>query len=62
MGVTDGDRLLIVAEPDGSYRLTSVSEVIDKFRGILRDFAPGRDLTAELIAERREEARREGKE
>jgi hypothetical protein len=54
--------LLLVGEPDGSYRLTSIREVVERYRGFLSDPAAGRDLTAELIAERQQEARREAEE
>lgn len=54
-----GDRLLITAEEDGSLRVVSARELAHRFFGIYRDLAPGRSLVDELIAERREEARRE---
>ncbi len=34
--------------------------VVAELRGIFKDLAPGPNLVDELIAERREEARREG--
>jgi AbrB family looped-hinge helix DNA binding protein len=54
-----GDRLVITVEPDGDLRMRSAREVVRRFRGSLRELTAGRSLADELIAERRQEARRE---
>ena len=54
-----GDRLNITVDEEGGFRVVSARELARRFRGVLRDLAPGRSLVDELIAERREEARRE---
>lgn len=55
----EGDRLVLTVEPDGEVRLASARQIAERFRGFLKDEFPGRSLADELIAERREEARRE---
>lgn len=55
-----GDRLIITVDPEGGFRAISAREQARRLRGLYRDLAPGRSLAAELIAARREEARREG--
>jgi AbrB family looped-hinge helix DNA binding protein len=59
LGLEEGERLLLTVEGDGDLRLVSLREQVRRLRGFLKDVAPGRDLAAELIVERREEARRE---
>ena len=54
-----GDRLIVTVEPDGGFRVVSARELARRLWGLYRDLAPGRSLADELIAERREEARRE---
>jgi AbrB family looped-hinge helix DNA binding protein len=54
-----GDRLVIVVDDEGGFRVISAREVAQRVRGMYRDLTPGRSLADELIAERREEARRE---
>ena len=54
-----GDRLVITIDDEGGFRVVSAREVARRARGLYRDLAPGRSLADELIAERREEARRE---
>jgi AbrB family looped-hinge helix DNA binding protein len=54
-----GDRLIITVDDEGVFRVVSAREVARRVRGLYRDLAPGRSLADELIAERREEARRE---
>jgi AbrB family looped-hinge helix DNA binding protein len=54
-----GDRLIITVDDEGGFRAVSARELAHRFYGIFRDLAPGRSLADELIAERREEARRE---
>lgn len=53
------DRLIIVVDDEGGFRVVSVREQAERLCGMYRDVAPGRSLADELIAERREEARRE---
>ena len=54
-----GDRLVITVDDEGGFRVISAREVARRGWGLYRDLAPGRSLADELIAERREEARRE---
>lgn len=54
-----GDRLIVRVDEEGDLRLTSARALARRFNGIFRHLAPGRSLVDELIAERREEARRE---
>jgi AbrB family looped-hinge helix DNA binding protein len=54
-----GDRLVLIIDNEGGFRVVSAREVARRSLGIYRDLAPGRSLVDELIAERREEARRE---
>jgi AbrB family looped-hinge helix DNA binding protein len=54
-----GDRLIVTVDAEGGFRAVSARELARRLRGLYRDLAPGRSLVDELIAERREEARRE---
>ncbi len=54
-----GDRLIITVDAAGGLRVVSAREQARRLRGLYRDLAPGRSLADELVAERREEARRE---
>jgi AbrB family looped-hinge helix DNA binding protein len=54
-----GDRLIVIVDDEGGFRVVPAREQIRRLRGLYRDLAPGRSLVDELIAERREEARRE---
>jgi AbrB family looped-hinge helix DNA binding protein len=54
-----GDRLIVTVEPEGGFRVVTAREQARRLLGLYRDLAPGRSLAHELIAERREEARRE---
>jgi len=60
LGLRPGARMLVSAEPDGSVRLRPYRSVADRHRGILADLGAG-SMVDDLIAERREEAAREGK-
>jgi bifunctional DNA-binding transcriptional regulator/antitoxin component of YhaV-PrlF toxin-antitoxin module len=59
LALQTGDRLILTVDPQGGFRIVSAREQARKLRGIFRDLAPGRSLVDELIAEHREEARRE---
>ncbi len=59
LALEDGDRLVWTVGADGDVRLVTGRQVAARFRGFLKDEFPGRSLVDELIAERREEARRE---
>jgi AbrB family looped-hinge helix DNA binding protein len=59
LGLEEGDRLILTVEADGDLRLVSLRDQVRRLRGLLRDVAPDRDLASELIAERREEGKRE---
>ena len=54
-----GDRLLVTLDPDGGFHVVSAREQANRLLGSYRDLFPGRSLAEELIAERRDEARRE---
>ncbi len=56
----DGDRLVATVEGDGTIRLASLKQQLEKARGLYAHVAPGRRLSEELIRERRREARRNG--
>jgi AbrB family looped-hinge helix DNA binding protein len=56
----EGDRLVLTVDQDGDVRLSSARQIAERFHGFFSDQFPGRSLAEELIAERREEARREG--
>jgi AbrB family looped-hinge helix DNA binding protein len=62
MGVQDGDRMILTVDPDGTTRLASVREVVQRLAGSWAHLEP-RDVSwsDELIRERREEARREAR-
>lgn len=62
LGLHDGDRMILMVQPDGSLRLASLRAELKKLQGIYAHIAPGKSLVDELIRERREEARREGEE
>jgi AbrB family looped-hinge helix DNA binding protein len=51
--------LLVIEEQEDGFVVRTAADVAHGFRGYLREIESGRDLAAELIAERREEARRE---
>ncbi len=59
LGLREGDRLVMTVQPDGSVSMISLREAVRSLRGMYAHLAPGRSLVDELIAERREEARRE---
>ncbi|MBX6771347.1 MAG: AbrB/MazE/SpoVT family DNA-binding domain-containing protein [Chloroflexi bacterium] len=59
LGLRPGDRLIITVDAEGGFRVVSARAQAQQLRGLYRDLAPGRSLADELIAERREEARRE---
>jgi AbrB family looped-hinge helix DNA binding protein len=54
-----GDRLLLTVDGEGGFRAVSARELARRSLGMYRELAPGRSLADELIAKRREEARRE---
>lgn len=54
-----GDRLIITVDSEGGFRVVSAREQARRLCGLYRDLGAGRSLADELIAERREEARRE---
>ncbi|HEU0156935.1 MAG TPA: AbrB/MazE/SpoVT family DNA-binding domain-containing protein [Stellaceae bacterium] len=59
-GIKPGDELLVEAVGDGELRLRTPEQAIKAAQAIVARHVPkGRDLVAELIAERRAEARRE---
>lgn len=62
LGLKSGDRLILTVDSEGGFRVISTHEVIRRALGMFQHIAPGRSLVDELIAERREEARREEQE
>jgi AbrB family looped-hinge helix DNA binding protein len=56
LNIKEGDRLMLVAEADGSLRLLTFDAYIARLRGAFKHLAAGRMLSDELIAERRLEA------
>lgn len=58
LGLKAGDELRI-EETDGELRVLPLATRVRRLRGAYKHLAPGRSLADELIAERREEARRE---
>jgi AbrB family looped-hinge helix DNA binding protein len=62
LGLKEGDKLVLTVQPDGSVKLLSRREAVRRARGLFAHVAPGESLVDELIAERREEARRESEE
>jgi AbrB family looped-hinge helix DNA binding protein len=59
-GIAPGDELLIEVVGDGELRLRTKREALRRAQEIVARHVPkDRDLVAELIAERRKEARRE---
>lgn len=60
LGVDRGDLLALDLDEDGAtLQVRTAGNVARAARGLLRDLAPGIDLAAELIADRRKEAERE---
>jgi len=61
LNLQTGDRLIVTVDDEGGFRVVPARELARRLLGLYRDFAPGVSLADELIAERREEARREDK-
>jgi bifunctional DNA-binding transcriptional regulator/antitoxin component of YhaV-PrlF toxin-antitoxin module len=57
--LSPGDKLVLIVDESGEMRLASLQRQIQKGRGMFADLQPRRIASEELIAERREEARRE---
>ena len=58
-GLKPGDELIVEAVGEGQLRLLTREQALKKAQQIVARYGSGRDLVAELIAERREEAARE---
>ena len=58
-GLKPGDELLIETVGDGELRIRTKQEALRQAQQIVAGYSSGRDLVAELIAERRKEAARE---
>lgn len=58
-GIKPGDDLLIEPVGEGELRVRTRQAALKRAQEIVAKYSSGRDLVAELIAERREEARRE---
>ena len=62
LGLEEGDRLVVIRDPDGTRKLAPLRDQLRKVRGMYAHLAPGRSMVDELIADRREKARREDEE
>jgi AbrB family looped-hinge helix DNA binding protein len=58
-GLKPGDDLIVEAVGEGEVRLRTKAQALKEAQQIVARHSAGRDLVAELIAERREEAARE---
>ena len=59
LGLPRGGHVVLTLE-NGEVRLSSMAQALERVRALARPYAPkGRLASEELIAERREEARRE---
>jgi AbrB family looped-hinge helix DNA binding protein len=58
-GLKPGDELLIEPVGEGELRLRTKEQALREAQQIVARYSSGRDVVAELIAERREEAARE---
>jgi len=58
-GLKPGDKLIVEVVGEGELRLRTPKQAIKEAQRIVARYSSGRDLVAELIAERREEAKRE---
>lgn len=54
-----GDELIVEAVGEGEVRLRTRAQALKEAQQIVARYSAGRDIVAELIAERREEAARE---
>ncbi len=61
IGLNEGDALVLTVEDDGSLRVRRLEEQVRRLQGAYKRAGGGRSLSAELIRERREEAKREGR-
>lgn len=60
LGMKPGDKLVFVEKEGGGFEVTTVSRSLDQARALFRQYVPeGSSLVDELIADRKEEARRE---
>ena len=62
LGLGEGEKLVLGLEPDNTLTLVSRLEIGRRTAGIFAHIAPGISLADELVADRREEARREDAE
>jgi AbrB family looped-hinge helix DNA binding protein len=58
-GLKPGDELIVEAIGEGEIRLRTKEQALREAQRVVARYSAGRDLVAELIAERREEAERE---
>jgi AbrB family looped-hinge helix DNA binding protein len=59
LDVDEGDLLVLEVLEGDTLRIRKAADVAEDGRGLFRDLAPGIDLAAELMEERRAEAERE---
>jgi len=62
LAVKEGDRILLTVGRSGRLSLVPMASVVRSARGMLRRVAEGRNLSDELIRDRRREAAREDAE
>ncbi|MGB3206680.1 MAG: AbrB/MazE/SpoVT family DNA-binding domain-containing protein [Crinalium sp.] len=56
LDLESGDRLILTLLGNGKIQVVSIKQQVKKFRGLLKDKSPNRDLVNELIQERRQES------
>jgi bifunctional DNA-binding transcriptional regulator/antitoxin component of YhaV-PrlF toxin-antitoxin module len=59
IGLQEGDRIVVIVEPDNSLRLVSLRHQVEQAQGIFKDLSPQSSLAEELIQDRRAEAQQE---
>ena len=58
LNLQPGDRLIATVDEERGIRLVAARDLARQLRGLYAEMAPERSLVDELIAERREDARR----
>jgi AbrB family looped-hinge helix DNA binding protein len=62
LNIRQGDQLALLLQEDGTVKLQTRAVVAHSLRGMYKHLANGRSVVDELIAERRREAKMEGRE
>lgn len=58
LNLKPGDRLIATVDDEGAVRLVAARDLARQLKGLYAESSPERSLVDELIAERRDEARR----